>query len=88
MNSSTTDPSTDQAWERYRDLDFAAAKSVAQVPALARLQAERRQAVAVTLPVEPSVLAAYQARAAEQGTDYTALMGQALRQYMEDRRHP
>ena len=32
---------SDPLFERYADLDFAEAKSVAEVPALARLQAER-----------------------------------------------
>lgn len=74
---------SDPLFDRYADLDFADAKPVAEVPALAKLQAEQDGKSRITMRVDTAVLAAFKARAARTGSSYQTLMNEALRQFVE-----
>ncbi len=74
---------SDPLFDRYADLDFGDAKPVAEVPALARLQAEQDGESQIALRVDTAVLAAFKARAVRTGSSYQALMNEALRQFVE-----
>jgi uncharacterized protein (DUF4415 family) len=78
MNSSS-----DPLFDDSADLDFTDAKSVSDVPALARLQAERGSQSQVTMRVDNRILAAFKARAEMMGSNYQTLMNDALRQFVE-----
>ncbi|AUB81472.1 BrnA antitoxin family protein [Candidatus Thiodictyon syntrophicum] len=73
---------SDPLFDQYADLDFADAKPVAQVPALARLQAEQGGKSRITMRVDNTVLAAFKARAALTGGSYQTLINEALRQFV------
>lgn len=75
--------SSDPLFDVYADLDFADAKPVSEVPALARLQAERGSQSQVTIRVDSKILAAFKARAEMVGGNYQTLMNEALRQFVE-----
>jgi uncharacterized protein (DUF4415 family) len=74
---------SDPIYERFADLDFSAAKPVAEVPALARLQAEQGGKSRVTIRVDNATLAVFRARAEMTGGNYQSLMNDALRQFAE-----
>jgi len=74
---------SDPLFDRYAELDFADAKPVAEVPALARLQAEREGKSQITMRVDNAVLAAFKAHAVRTGSSYQTLMNEALRQFVE-----
>jgi uncharacterized protein (DUF4415 family) len=76
---------SDPIYDQYAEMDFTDAKPVAEVPALARLQAERGGTTDVTMRVDRAVLAAFKARAEMTGSEYETLMGEALRQFVEGR---
>ena len=73
---------SDPLFDQYADLDFADAKPVAQVPALARLQADQGGKSRITMRVDNTVLAAFKARAALTGGSYQTLINEALRQFV------
>ena len=73
---------SDPLFDQYADLDFADAKPVAQVPALARLQAQQGGKSRITMRVDNTVLAAFKARAALTGGSYQTLINEALRQFV------
>ena len=75
--------SSDPLFDDLADLDFSEAKPVAEVPALARLQAERGNQSQVTMRVDNRILAAFTARAEMVGSNYQTLMNDALRQFVE-----
>jgi len=77
--SSNSDP----LYEQYADMDFTDAMPVAEVPALAKLQAERGGTSTVTLRVDSAILATIKARAEISGTDYRVLINAALRRFVE-----
>ncbi len=74
---------SDPLFDRYADLDFGDAKPVAEVPALARLQAEQGGESQITVRVDTAVLAAFKSRADRTGSSYQTLMNEALRQFVE-----
>ncbi len=74
---------SDPLYEQYANLDFADAKPVAEIPALAKLQAERAKTSAVTIDVDSAVLSMIKARAESTGTDYHLLINEALRRFVE-----
>lgn len=74
---------SDPLFDQYADLDFADAKPLAAVPALARLQTEQGGKSRITMRVDNSILAAFKARAALTGGNYQTLMNEALRQFVE-----
>jgi uncharacterized protein (DUF4415 family) len=71
---------SDPEYERYADLDFADAKRVAEVPPLAKLQAEQGGKSRITIRVDNATLAIFKARAEMTGGNYQTLMNEALRQ--------
>lgn len=74
--SSNSDP----MFDRYADMDFTDAKPVAQVPALAKLQAEHGGKSRITMRVDNATLAVFKARAEMTGGNYQTLMNDALGQ--------
>lgn len=76
---------SDPEYERYADMDFSDAKSVAQIPPLARLQSEQRQTIDVTISLDAATLAALRKRAEMTGTAFDALVGEAVRQFVTGR---
>jgi uncharacterized protein (DUF4415 family) len=74
---------SDPMFNRYADLDFSDAKPVAEIPALARLQAEQSGKTAITMQIDNDTLAVFKARAEMSGSNYLALMNDALRQFAE-----
>lgn len=71
---------SDPEYDRYADLDFADAKPVAEIPTLAKLQAERGGKSRITIRVDNATLAAFKARAEMTGGNYQTLINEALRQ--------
>ena len=80
MNNNS-EPNRDPLWEPFHDLDFSDAKPVADMPALARLKAERAYTVTVTLPVDSEVLERFKVCADRTGMAWEGLMAEALRQF-------
>ncbi|MCB2264254.1 MAG: BrnA antitoxin family protein [Candidatus Thiosymbion ectosymbiont of Robbea hypermnestra] len=79
--SSNSDP----LYEQYADMDFTDAMPVADVPALAKLQAEQSGKSAISIRVDNAILSAIKAQAKVSGADYRALISDALRQFVEGR---
>jgi len=77
--SSNSDP----LYEQYADMDFTDAMPVADVPALAKLQAEQGGKSTITIRVDNAILSAIKAQAKVSGADYHALISDALRQFIE-----
>ncbi|HCS88475.1 MAG: hypothetical protein N838_14765 [Thiohalocapsa sp. PB-PSB1] len=73
---------SDPEYDRYASMDFRNAKPVAEIPALARLQAEQRQSIDVTITLDPATLAALRERAERDGTAFDALVGEAVKQFV------
>jgi len=78
MNSNS-----DEAFEKFKEYDFADAKPVSAVPILARLQAEKGGKTRITMRVDNTVLIAFKARAEMAGANYQTMMNEALRQFIE-----
>jgi len=74
---------SDPMFDRFADLDFSDAKPVGEIPALARLQAERGGKTPVTMQIDNDTLAVFKARAEMSGSNYLALMNEVLRQFAE-----
>jgi uncharacterized protein (DUF4415 family) len=75
--------SSDPIFDRYADLDFTDAKPVAEVPALAKLQAAHGGKSRITIQVDNTTLAVFKARAEMTGGNYQTMMNEALRQHAE-----
>ena len=78
MNSNS-----DPMFKKYAEMDFSNAKSVAEVPALARLQGEHGGKSRITIRVDNATLAVFKARAEMTGGNYQTLINEALRQVAE-----
>lgn len=74
---------SDPLFERYADLDFADAKPVSAIPALARLQAEQGGESQITIGVDNTTLAFFKARAEMAGCHYQMLINEALQQFVQ-----
>ena len=74
--------SSDPMFDRYADMDFTDAKPVAQVPVLAKLQAEHGGKSRITMRVDNTTLAVFKARAEMTGGNYQTMMNEALRAYL------
>lgn len=74
---------SDPLFEQYADMDFADAKPVAQVPALAKLQAAQGGKSRITMRVDNATLAVFKARAEMVGGNYQTLINEALRQFAQ-----
>ncbi|MEW6532589.1 MAG: BrnA antitoxin family protein [Thermodesulfobacteriota bacterium] len=73
--------SSDRVFKKFKDLDFTDAKSVAETPHLAKLQAQSGQKTRITMRIDNEVLAVFKARAAKVGGNYQTMMNDALRQF-------
>jgi uncharacterized protein (DUF4415 family) len=69
---------SDPMFERYADMDFTGTKPVAEVPALARLQAEHGGKSRITIRIDNATLAVFKARAEMTGGNYQTLINEAL----------
>ena len=70
-------------FDRYADLDLTDAKPVAEVPALAKLQAAHGGKSRITIQLDNTTLAVFKARAEMTGGNYQTMMNEALRQHAE-----
>lgn len=75
--------SSDPLFNQYADADFADAKPVKEVPALAALQARTGGKSRITMRVDNATLAVFKARAEMSGDNYQTLMNEALRQFAQ-----
>jgi len=75
--------SSDKMYNKYKDLDFADARPVAETPHLAKLQADAGGKSRITMRVDNDVLATFKARAEMIGGNYQTLMNDALRQFAQ-----
>jgi uncharacterized protein (DUF4415 family) len=75
--------SSDPMFDRYAEMDFTDAKPVAEVPALAKLQAAHGGKSRITIRVDNTTLAVFKARAEMTDGNYQTLMNEALRQFAE-----
>jgi len=71
---------SDPVFTQYADMDFANAKPVADIPALAKLQATLGGKTRITMRVDTATLAVFKARAEMTGSSYQTLLNEALRQ--------
>ena len=71
---------SDPEYDCYADLVFADAKPVAEIPALATLQAEHDGKSRTTIRVDNATLAVFKARAEMTVGNYQTLINEALRQ--------
>ncbi|WGZ95840.1 MAG: BrnA antitoxin family protein [Candidatus Thiothrix putei] len=74
---------SDDMYDKFKDYDFADAKPVEKIPALAKLQAESGGKSRITMRVDNSILAAFKARATLTGGSYQNMMNEALRQFLQ-----
>lgn len=74
---------SDKTYEKYKDFDFADAKSVCETPHLAKHQAESGGKSRITMRVDNDVLATFKARAEMVGGNYQTLMNEALKQFSQ-----
>ncbi|HRY14944.1 MAG: BrnA antitoxin family protein [Candidatus Competibacteraceae bacterium] len=74
---------SDPLFEQYADLDFADAKPVSAIPALAQLQAEQGGKSRITIRVDNATLAFFKARAEMTGSHYQTLINEALQQFAQ-----
>ncbi|CAK0778439.1 BrnA antitoxin family protein [Gammaproteobacteria bacterium] len=74
---------SDPIFERYENFDFTDAKPVKEIPALSELQIERGGDTRITIQVDTNTLAIFKAWAEMTGSNYQALMNDALRQYAQ-----
>jgi uncharacterized protein (DUF4415 family) len=70
-------------FNQYANVDFADAKPVAEVAALARLQALHGGKSRITMRVDTATLAVFKAKAEIIGGNYQTLMNEALRQFAQ-----
>lgn len=73
----------DPLFNQYANLDFSDAKSVAEIPALAQLQAEHGGKSRITMRVDNDTLAVFKARAEMSGGNYQTLLNEALKQFAQ-----
>jgi len=74
---------SDKIYEKYKDYDFADAKSVKDTPHLARLQLDSAGKSRITMRVDNDVLIAFKAQADKIGGNYQTLMNDALKQFAQ-----
>ena len=74
---------SDPLFDQYADMDFTEAQPVAEVPALAKLQAANGRKSRITMRVDNATLAVFKARAEMTGGNYQTLMNEALGQFAQ-----
>jgi len=67
--------------------DFSDAKPSAEIPALARLDAQNRGKTRITINIDTDVLDAFRERADALGRPYQPMINAALRAYLAHERH-
>ena len=75
--------SSDKIYEKYKDYDFADAKSVVETPHLAHLQSKMGGKSRITMRVDNEVLAVFKAKAEMSGGNYQTMMNDALKQFAQ-----
>jgi hypothetical protein len=75
--------SSDPAYERFAEIDFADAKPVRDISALARLQADHAGRQEIAVSVDDELLVRLIACAARSGDDYGTILHKALERYLE-----
>ena len=65
---------SDPLFDHYQNLSFEDAKPVAQIPALAKLQAQQGGKSKITMRVDNDILAIFKARAEMTGSNYQTLI--------------
>ena len=70
----------DPMFSKYSNTDFADAKPISAIPALAKLQAATGGKTRITMRVDNEVLAVFKARAEMGGGNYQTLINEALKQ--------
>jgi uncharacterized protein (DUF4415 family) len=76
----------DPNFNQYADTDFSKAKSVKDVPALAKLQAAQGGKSRITIRVDNATLAVFRVQAEMTGGSYQTLMNEALAEFAQGRR--
>lgn len=71
--------SSDPVFNKYSKMDFAEAKPVSAIPALAKLQAESGGKTRITMRLDNTVLAVFKARAEMTDGNYQTLINEALK---------
>ncbi|MEI6146374.1 MAG: BrnA antitoxin family protein [Methylococcales bacterium] len=74
---------SDPLFNQYADIEFSDAKPVAEIPALAKLQAEHGGKSRITMRVDNATLAVFKARAEMSNGNYQTLMNEALKQFAQ-----
>ena len=74
---------SDPLFNQYADIGFSDAKPVAEIPALAKLQAEHGGKSRITMRVDNATLAVFKARAEMNNGNYQTLMNEALKQFAQ-----
>ncbi len=74
---------SDPLFNQYADIDFSDAKPVAEITALAKLQAEHGGKSRITMRVDNATLAVFKARAEMNNGNYQTLMNEALKQFAQ-----
>ena len=82
-NGNAMNNNSDPSYKQYADMDFTNAKPVAEIPALARLQALHGGKSRITMRVDTATLAVFKARAEMTGGNYQTLINEALRQFAQ-----
>ena len=83
MKANSDRKSVDPLYQRFADTDFTDAEPVANVPALARLQAAQGNKSRITMRIDNATLAIFKARAEMTGGNYQTLINEALRQFAQ-----
>ena len=76
----------DPTFKQYADMDFSTAKSVKDIPALAKLQAAQGGKSRITMRVDNATLAVFKVQAEMTGGSYQTLMNEALAEFAQGRR--
>ncbi len=74
---------TDNIYNTYKDHDFKDAKPVAEIPALAKLQAEASGKSRITIRVDNEIINAFKAKAAHNNGNYQTMINDALKQFLQ-----
>jgi uncharacterized protein (DUF4415 family) len=82
-NGGVMKANSDKMYDNYKDYDFSEAKPVAEMPHLAKLQAEAGGKSRITMRVDNDVLSTFKVRAEMTGGNYQTLMNDALKQFSQ-----
>lgn len=74
---------TDNIYDKYKDTDFSEAQSVAETPALKKLQAETSGKTRITIRVDNEIINSFKEKAAITNGNYQTLINDALKQFLQ-----